>query len=251
LDIFYLQFDTGGPITSYIPKQESFQSLHLIEEIYANEESLLNAIKAGDAAKALQCIASISHYRVLQFGFEKISSMKVYLHVFDTLLRKAVQDSSVHPLHIHSVSSDFSQRIEVAKRIDELKSLVEEMIRRYCALVRDYSLANLSRPIRNIINYVKFNLKEPLSRSVLAKQFNMNPSNLSHTFSRELGISLTDFINTERLEYAKHLLAGSSMYIWEIAEECGFEDENYLCRLFKRKYGKTPRQYRNSLHAEA
>jgi AraC-like DNA-binding protein len=249
--ISYLQFDPGGPIPIYIPQQGAFLSLHLMEEIYTNEEALLNAIKAGDTKAALQCLAPISHYRVLQFGAEKISSAKAYLHVFDTLLRKAVQDSSVHPLHIHSVSSDFSQRIEAAKRIDELKSLVEEMIRRYCALVRNYSLANLSRPIRNIINYVKFNLKEPLSRSVLAKQFNMDPSNLSHAFSRELGISLTDFINSERLEYAKHLLTGSSMYVPDIAEECGFEDINYLCRLFKRKYGKTPRQYRNSLHAEA
>jgi YesN/AraC family two-component response regulator len=123
------------------------------------------------------------------------------------------------------------------------------MIHRYCALVQEYSLGKFSTAVRNTINFVEFNLKEPLSLSILAKQFNIDPSNLSHCFTREMGMTLTDFINMKRLEHAKHLLAGSGMYIQEIAEECGFQDINYLCRLFKRKYGKTPREYRNSLHA--
>jgi len=35
------------------------------------------------------------------------------------------------------------------------------------------------------------------------------------------------------------------LYVQEIAEECGYQDVNYFIRLFKRKYEKTPGEYRN------
>ncbi|GHU92630.1 hypothetical protein FACS189479_02190 [Spirochaetia bacterium] len=250
LGITYLKFDPGIPITGYIPKQDSSLSLHLIEEIYNTEDALLEAIKAGDTKRALQCIANVGHYNVSNIGDDKVRSGKNYLMVFNALARKAVQKGAVHPIHIHTVSSDFSEKIEAAKKIEDLYSMVEIMIRRYCALVREHSLARFSTVVQNVINYVEFNLKEPLSCNILAKQFYIDPSNLSHHFIREMGVSITDFIRLKRLEYAKHLLAGSGMYIQEIAEECGFDDGNYFCRLFKRQYGKTPRQYRSSLHIE-
>jgi AraC-like DNA-binding protein len=103
--------------------------------------------------------------------------------------------------------------------------------------------------VRNVINTVEFNLKEPLSLSILAGQLNIDPSNLSHHFTHEMGMTLTDFINLKRLEHARRLLSGSALYIQEIAEECGYQDVNYFIRLFKRKYGKTPREYRNAQFA--
>jgi YesN/AraC family two-component response regulator len=174
---------------------------------------------------------------------------KNYLLALNTLLRKTVQDSAVHPIHIHTVSNDFAQQIEAADRMEELTSVSETMVRRYCSLVREYSLGKYSLAVRNVIIAVEFNLKEPLSLSILARQFGIDPSNLSHQFTREMGITLTAFINKKRLEYAKHLLAGSALYIQEIAEECGFQDINYFCRLFKRKYGMTPNKYRHFLHS--
>jgi AraC-like DNA-binding protein len=249
LGIAYLKFDPGVPLAGYIPKQDSSLSLHLIEEIYNNEDALLKAIKTGDTSRALQCIANINHYNVAIIGIDKLRSGKNYLSILNTLARKAAQNGSVHPMHIHAVSSDFCEKIEAAKNIEVLNSLVETMIRRYCSLVREHSLAKFSIAVQNVINYIEFNLKEPLSCNILAKQFNIDPSNLSHHFIREMGISITDFIRKKRLEYAKHLLASSSMYIQEIADECGFDDCNYFCRLFKRQYGQTPRMYRNSLHA--
>jgi AraC-like DNA-binding protein len=153
-------------------------------------------------------------------------------------------------MHIHTMSTDFAQRIEAAEREGELSSISEIMIRRYCVLVQEYSLGKYSSVVRNIINAVEFNLKEPLSLSIPAKQFNIDSSNLSHHFTREMGMNLTDFINTKRLEYTRHLLAGSALYIQETAEECGFQDSNYFTRLFKWQFGISPREYRKKNNVE-
>jgi AraC-like DNA-binding protein len=108
-------------------------------------------------------------------------------------------------------------------------------------------LEKFSLVVRKVINFVEFNLKEPLTLSLLAKQFNIGSSNLSHHFTREMGMTLTEYVTWKRLEYARFLLGRSGLYIHEIAEECGFEDINYFIRRFKRKYGKTPGEYQREL----
>jgi AraC-like DNA-binding protein len=248
--ISYLQFDPGDPSEGYSPKQDDSLSLHLIEKLYQDEDAFLDAIKAGDAKRALQCMAKLSRYQHPQRAPQKIRNAKNYLLVLNTLARKAVQGSSVHPMHIHTVSNDFAQKIEASEREGELGLISEIMIRRYCALVQEYSLRKYSEVVRNVLNFVEFNLKEPLSLNLLAGQFNLVPSYLSRHFANELGMTLTDFINMKRLEHACHLLADSTLHIDEIAEECGYQDVNYFIRLFKRKYGKTPGEYRKKISIE-
>jgi YesN/AraC family two-component response regulator len=120
--------------------------------------------------------------------------------------------------------------------------------------VEEFSLRNYSPLIRNVINAVDFNLHEPLSLRSLAEQCHADPSHLSAQFRREKGMTLTDYINTQRLRRAASLLGGSGSLIQEVAEQCGFLDINYFSRLFKRRYGKSPREFRAemmSTHKEA
>jgi YesN/AraC family two-component response regulator len=243
----YLQFEPGDPSAEYSPKQDDSLSFYLIENLYHDEDAFLDAIKAGDAKRALQYIAKLGQYRPPQRTPQKIRDNKDYLLVMNTLARKTVQESSVHPMHIHTVSTAFAQKIEATEKEHELVSISETMIHGYCSLVQKYSLRKYSEIVRNILNFVEFNLKEPLSLNLLAGQFNIVPAYLSRRFAVETGMTLTDFINTRRLEHARHLLDGSAMYIEEIAEECGYQDVNYFIRLLKRKYGKTPKKYQNEI----
>jgi AraC-like DNA-binding protein len=57
-------------------------------------------------------------------------------------------------------------------------------------------------------------------------------------------MTLTDYINTKRLQRAVSLLRSSGNSIQEVAEQCGFLDMNYFSRLFKRYYGISPREFR-------
>jgi YesN/AraC family two-component response regulator len=171
--------------------------------------------------------------------------MKNFCIVLNSLVRKAVEYSFVHPAHIDSVSADFARRIEAASDREDLSQFAEIMLRRYCSLVEEFSLRRYSLVVRNIINTVDFNLQEKLTLASLAKQFNVNPNYLSGLFKRETGQTLTDYINAKRLQHAGALLRSSGAYIQEVAEQCGFLDVNYFTRLFKRYYNKSPREFRN------
>ena len=82
----------------------------------------------------------------------------------------------------------------------------------------------------------------------LAELIRCSPDYLSNLFHRETGTCLTDHINAKRIAFAKSLLENSSLNISEIAHACGYNGAGYLTRQFRRRIGKTPREFRRMLH---
>lgn len=75
-----------------------------------------------------------------------------------------------------------------------------------------------------------------------------NASYLSSLFSKEMGVSLTDYVNLCRIHHAQRLLLGTNLPIKSIAEQCGFSDIHYFSRLFKKIVETTPKAYRESYY---
>jgi len=58
------------------------------------------------------------------------------------------------------------------------------------------------------------------------------------------GLTPSEYIDQVRIEFAAHLLRSDERSIDEVVEACGFDNNSYFYRLFKRQYGTTPRQFR-------
>lgn len=92
--------------------------------------------------------------------------------------------------------------------------------------------------------YIEENYRTALSRESVAEAFYISPSYLSHLFQKEAKLRFTEYLNQVRLEHAKALLKQYDMKVKEIAHQCGFNDSNYFCRLFKQQTNRSPSQYR-------
>lgn len=77
-----------------------------------------------------------------------------------------------------------------------------------------------------------------------AEQVNLSPNYLSDLLKKETGKNTKEHINYHLLEKAKSLLLGTEMNINEIAYELGFEYSKSFGKLFKKKLGLTPKEYR-------
>jgi len=81
----------------------------------------------------------------------------------------------------------------------------------------------------------------------IARAAHMSPNHFSMLFSRHTGQSFVKFLNEKRLSLAEELLRDLTIGIKEVADRAGFEDANYFARLFKKKTGITPREWRERL----
>lgn len=223
-------------------------SMERIEEKYAVEDKMLKAVTEGNSEAAMALMEQFQTFPNTRYTANvTLQSAVVALTTLNTLFRKAVQDAFVHPAHIDHVSSKFAQRILSAKCQEELTPIPSEMIRKYCLLVRSYSLKGYSALTQQALNYIDFNLSEDLSLAYIADKLNVNKKYLSSHFRKEMGETITNYINKKRIRESLKYLGASDLAISDVALRVGMYDLNYYSRVFKQIIGMTPSQYRNMM----
>lgn len=80
---------------------------------------------------------------------------------------------------------------------------------------------------------------------MLSKQYGVNKYSFTKKFHKYMGASIMDYVIIVRINEAKKMLHMTDKSINQIAQEIGIEDVSYFTRLFKKKTGKTPKEYRN------
>ncbi|WP_298240327.1 AraC family transcriptional regulator [uncultured Bradyrhizobium sp.] len=84
----------------------------------------------------------------------------------------------------------------------------------------------------------------------LAQACGLSAGQFSRAFKRTLGTSPHQWLVEQRIDRARYLLRGKKS-ISEIALECGFADQSHLSRVFLRKVGLTPGEWRRAKHSDA
>lgn len=97
--------------------------------------------------------------------------------------------------------------------------------------------------IEDIKAYVITHL-DGVTRSQIASEFYLSPNYLSKLFKKQAGISLSDFIQKERMSQAKKLLLEKDLSISRIAEQVGYPSFAHFSKQFKRINGMSPNEYR-------
>lgn len=218
-----------------------------IENRYLCEAEMINAVSAGNTEEAIKAHSKFRQYKLLPRTPDPLRNQKNMMIILNTLLRKAAQAGSVHPLHIDNLSRQFAVKIEAVTSLAQLDSLANTMLRKYCMLVNNYSRKSYSALIQTCMNYVDFHYMEDLSLNRLAAMSSVSGSYLSASFKKEVGITLTDYINSTRIRQSLILLNTTGLSIQEIASRCGFSDSNYYARTFKKLQGISPKGYRESI----
>ncbi len=100
--------------------------------------------------------------------------------------------------------------------------------------------------VKNAIRYMNVHLASAISRWKLAEAVNVSEDYLTRVFRKELGMSPWDYLTRLRVHAASLLLRGGSDSVRIIAAKCGFQDQAYFCRVFKKVTGCSPSVFRDS-----
>jgi len=94
--------------------------------------------------------------------------------------------------------------------------------------------------------YERYN--ENISMKSLADDLHVNVMYLGQLFKREVGMTLSRYINQYRLAIAKDLLIASKLSVAQIAVKVGYQNQAYFYRVFKQSEGVSPKEYRQHYH---
>jgi len=105
-----------------------------------------------------------------------------------------------------------------------------------------------SRRILKVKNYISKNYMDEIRLATVADLAGMSPSAFSRVFKLHTGRNLSDYIIDMRLGYAARKLVDTSKSISEICYDCGFNNLSNFNRIFKRKKGCSPSEFRENYH---
>lgn len=97
---------------------------------------------------------------------------------------------------------------------------------------------------QEILRYIRNHIDTPLTLDSLSARFHTNRTTLSRRIKELTGLTPARYVLEERLNQSRPELLFTGLPIEEIALKYGFSGENYYIRAFKKRFGKSPLQYR-------
>jgi AraC family transcriptional regulator len=99
---------------------------------------------------------------------------------------------------------------------------------------------------RKVAAFIETNLDSPIRSVNLARIVRLTPCHFSRAFRNSFGDSPIEYVMQRRIERAQRLMLSTDSSLSEIALDCGFADQAYLCRLFRRMVGESPGSWRRA-----
>lgn len=223
---------------------DTLVSMKAMERRYAFENEIIRAVSLGHIHMEKRLFSAVSANPFEKRLPDLLRNAKNYCIIMNTLLRKAAEQGGVHPLQLDRVSSDFAAQIENMPSLAENATMMSNMFRTYCRLVRDHSLKQFSSVVKQAILMIDSDLSSDLAPGRLAASIGVSLGHLCSVFKKETGKTLSEYIRERRVEYATYLLDTTDLQIQTVALHCGIMDVQYFSKLFKRQRGISPTEYR-------
>lgn len=118
-------------------------------------------------------------------------------------------------------------------------------------LAKHILLENMLKPdfdecVERAVAFIKEHLAEELSIRLITENINVSKSVLYKKFDNAFGCTVSEYINTKRVEKAEELLKTTDLSMEEISQKVGFSSAPYFGKVFKKIKGVTPLKYRKS-----
>jgi len=223
---------------------DSVINIRALESRYGFENELMNAVALGQIHKETMLSGILLEEFMEKRAQDFLRNTKNYCIILNTLLRKAAERGGVHPVSLNEISSRFAMKIEQLDSASACPSLMREMFRGYCRLVRKSSVGAYSQAVQRTVSLIDMDLSAELTTGSLAKAQGLSVGYLSSVFSKETGFTVSEFVRKRRMERAKELLKSTGLQIQTVALHCGIMDLQYFSKMFKRETGVTPKEYR-------
>ncbi len=210
------------------------------------ESRLCGMIAGGDKEGAQKLLDELLGHIFYYSAFD-LDQIKARTLELIAVLSRAAIDAGADMSEIFRFSTSFIQGIGRFNSIDEISIWLKGAMQRFIASTFDYVRIRHSDIVYKVMEYTRSNYSNKLSLDDLARHVFLSRSYLSTVFKGETGMGISAYINKVRIDKSNALLAGTRLSISEIAQMCGFEDQSYFTRVYRKQTGMSPKKYRDSL----
>ena len=101
--------------------------------------------------------------------------------------------------------------------------------------------------VQSILSYIEKNFATDISMDDLTEKFHVSRTYISRLLKKYAGKSFLEYLTDVRFKHVEKLIADDRYKQYEIAEMVGYMDFGYYIKVFKKRYGITPIEFRKDI----
>lgn len=244
-------FQTSKNADMLLEEDRLFQELDKTTHYpYELEKRLHRAILAGNLDELEHLGYEYSTYTpsVLCHN-NSIRSLKNHLICTCTIITRIAIEAGLNEKYAFFLSDLYINKIESLNQKEPLLNLNSVMILDFISHTKNTVATNVNSysPLtKQMIQYINKNLYTNFSLTDVATYVNANSSYISRTFKKDVGISFIQYIHTNRVKKAQHLILFSDLSLAEISNKLGYATQSHFSKTFKKISGITAKQFKQN-----
>ena len=157
---------------------------------------------------------------------------------------RAAIDGGALPDDVFDLSDALLYTLSHAETIQEIQDVYQLSAVMLAKLVDASKERQPSYQVVQAQNYISCNIHKKITLEDLARQVGLSPHYLSNLFSAEMGISVHNYIQKEKIKVSCHFLKNSNRTVSDIAAYMGFQTPSHFTAVFRKWMDMTPTEYR-------
>lgn len=179
---------------------------------------------------------------IFEDGENRVVLRKFYQSVLILIANKYIQHSFEIPEMLKEELYPYSlercmNRQELQKKLYEFTRIIHEKI---------LQESQKSELVEQVAEYLQHHYAEEINFQDIANEFFIAPNYLYKKFKDKKNMTVMQYLENLRMKKAEELLKDTNLSVTLIANQTGYNDSNYFSRIFKKNYGMSPREFRNS-----
>ncbi len=209
------------------------------------ERDLMRAIGQRDKSESKHILNQLFGYIFLMTSndFEQAKSRIYELLV---LISRTAINVGADADSTLKISHTYRQDLSKLKNMDDLCFWLTNVTEKYIDSLFTYIDIKHGDAIHKVVQYIRTNYSEKITLDDMATMVYLSPSYFSRIFKHELGTSFSAYLTMVRIEKSKEMLLHSNLKLIDISIACGFSDQSYFTKIFKKNVGMLPLKYQYS-----
>ncbi|WP_152393467.1 response regulator [Paenibacillus guangzhouensis] len=209
------------------------------------EQALIRCIKVGMAEEAQEMIQLLFHHFVEESAYS-IQDFQIYCTEILMAIIRVAKDMEV-PLESLFGSNQLPiAEITSCPSVHEARQWMTAVCLRLMEQIAVGRQTSYKKLVEEAKAYMKAHFAESdMSIQRICQHLHISAGYFSNIFKKEAKTTFVNHLLDLRMEAAKEMLRTTDMKAFEIAEQVGYSDANYFSFCFRKKFGLSPKDYRN------
>lgn len=232
-------------LREYINKENAFRHLRYDEEMYPYELMRQGDMRSVEESQRVFWQSGTTAHLV----DDPVQNQKYLCVSSITIATRIAIENGMPEEDALNASDLYIRKMDACKSVEEVLNIHKDIMAFYTGKMAQIRKSTAySKHVTSTMQYIRDHLNEELNLSGIASYVCLNASYLSALFHEETGMTVMDYIQECRVEWAENLLRFSDYSILEISNITSFSSQSYFGAVFRKRTGLTPGEYRKKYY---